>query len=126
MRPGRGTRRPVSLEEIRRISAAIPVGRWTTYQDVGELVYGHRKAMQAVGDLLGRAGDVEGAHRILRDGGRISEAWHRTDGGPEQCRRLLRAERAWDDARGRADRDCYLDAAALRRHLADRGPTLEQ
>jgi hypothetical protein len=29
--------------------------------------------MQAVGDLLGRAGDVDGAHRILRHGGRISE-----------------------------------------------------
>jgi alkylated DNA nucleotide flippase Atl1 len=121
-----GTTCPVSLEEIRRISAAIPIGRWTTYQDVGELVYGHRKAMQAVGDVLGRAGDVDGAHRILRHGGRISDAWHRTDGGPEQCRGLLRAEHAWDDARGCARADRYLDAAALRRHLGDRGPTREQ
>src|SRR3954451_20877737 len=95
VRPGRGTTCPVSLEQIRRISAAIPVGRWTTYQDVGELVYGHRKAMQAVGDILGRAGDVDGAHRILRRGGRISDAWRRTDGGPEQCRGLLRVRTEW-------------------------------
>src|SRR4051794_34822140 len=66
----RGTTCPVSLEGDPTISAAIPVGRWTTYQDVGELVYGHRKAMQAVGDVVGRAGDVDGAHRILRRGGR--------------------------------------------------------
>src|SRR3954451_24661216 len=104
VRPGRGTRRPVSLDDIRRISAAIPVGYWTTYQDVGELVYGHRKAMQAVGDLLGRAGDVEDAHRILRHSGEISKAWHRSDGGPEQCLRLLRAEGAWDDGHRHARR----------------------
>lgn len=65
----------VSLEEIRQISAAIPAGWWTTYQDIGELVYGHRRAMQPIGDFLGRAGDVDGAHRILRQGGHISNAW---------------------------------------------------
>lgn len=107
----------VSLEEIRRISAAIPAGWWTTYQDIGELVYGHRRAMQPVGDLLGRAGDVDGAHRILRQGGHISKAWQRTDGGPESCLRLLRTECAWDDARGRARKDRYLDAPTLRRSL---------
>jgi len=55
----------MSLEDIRRISAAVPEGWWTTYQDVGEIVYGHRGAMQAVGDQLGRGGDVDGAQRIL-------------------------------------------------------------
>lgn len=104
----------MSLERIRRISAAVPEGWWTTYQDVGEVVYGHRGAMQAVGDQLGRSGDVEGAHRILRQGGHISEAWSRCDGGPEECLRLLRAEGAWDDARGRARKDRYLDAVSLR------------
>ena len=68
----------VSLEQIRQISAAIPEGWWTTYQDVGELVYGHRRAMQRVGDLLCRAGDVGGAHRILLQGGHISNGWRRT------------------------------------------------
>lgn len=84
----------VSLEQIRQISAAIPEGWLTTYQDVGELVYGHRRAMQPVGDLLGRAGDVDGAHRILLQGGHISNGWRRTDGGPEKCLCLLRAELA--------------------------------
>lgn len=116
----RGTKGFVSLDSIRRISGAIPDGWWTTYQDVGELVYGHRGAMQAVGDLLSRGGDVDGAQRILRQGGHISEAWHRTDGGPEQCLRLLRAEGVWDDARGRARKDRYLDAVALRRYLSRR------
>jgi alkylated DNA nucleotide flippase Atl1 len=107
----------MSLDQIRRISAAIPEGSWTTYQDVGELVYGHRRAMQAVGDQLGRAGDVEGAHRILRQGGNISQAWRRSDGGGEECLRLLRAEGAWDDAHGRARKDRYLDAVSLRRWI---------
>jgi alkylated DNA nucleotide flippase Atl1 len=107
----------MSLEQVRTISAAIPEGWWTTYQDVGELVYGHRGAMQAVGDLLGRAGDVDGAHRVLRQGGHISDAWQRVDGGPEQCLRLLRAEGSWDDARGRARKDRHLDAAGLRKHV---------
>jgi alkylated DNA nucleotide flippase Atl1 len=107
----------VSLEQVRQISAAIPEGWWTTYQDIGELVYGHRRAMQPVGDLLGRAGDVDGAHRILLQGGHISRGWRRTDGGPEKCLCLLREECAWDDARDRARQDRYLDAPALRRSL---------
>jgi hypothetical protein len=71
--------------------------------------------MQPVGDLLGRAGDVDGAHRILLQGGHISSGWRRTDGGREKCLCLLRAEHAWDDARDRARQDRYLDAPALRR-----------
>ena len=61
-----------------------------------------------------RAGDVEGAHRILRQGGHISEAWRRSDGGAEERLRLLLAEGAWDDARGRARKDRYRDAVSLR------------
>ncbi len=50
-----------------------------------------------------------------RVGGHISNGWRRTDGGPEKCLGLLRAELAWDVARGRARQDRYLDAAALNR-----------
>src|SRR4051794_9336479 len=48
--------------------------------------------MQAVGDLLGRAGGIDECTPNRPGGGRISTAWHPTDGGTAPCLRLLCAE----------------------------------
>lgn len=104
----------MSVERILAISRAIPRGHWTTYADVGEVVYGHRRAGQTVGNVMRDEGGADSAHRVLLARGRISPHWRGDGGGPEECVRRLRSEGAWDGAGGHARSDGFLNPDALR------------
>lgn len=104
----------MSVADIIAISRLVGRGKWTTYADVGELVYDHRKGGQTVGNVMRSHGSADRAHRILLAGGRISSGWRGDGGGPEECARRLRDEGIWDQARKRARPEGYLDADALR------------
>ncbi len=105
----------MSVDRIVAISGAIPNGHWTTYADVGELVYGHRRGGQTVGNVMRDEGNADSAHRVLLARGRVSPHWRGDGGGPDECVRRLRAEGAWDETTGRARSDRFLDANRLRR-----------
>jgi hypothetical protein len=60
-------------------------------------------------------GHVDSAYRTLRAGGRIAPEWRGIGGGDEECLRRLRRERIWDESRGRARPDRFIDAEHLRR-----------
>jgi len=104
----------MSAEYIVAVSALVPRGRWTTYQEVGEVVYGHRRGGQPVGTALREEGHEDSAHRTLQQGGRVSPSWQGEGGGPKECIRRLRAEGVWDDSRNRARPERFVDAAELR------------
>lgn len=102
-------------ERIIRLSRLVPEGRWTTYGTISEIVYGHPRGAQTVGTVIRADGHVDSAHRTLRAGGRIAPEWRGIGGGDEECLRRLRRERIWDESRGRARPDCFIDAEHLRR-----------
>jgi alkylated DNA nucleotide flippase Atl1 len=104
----------VSAARIVAVSKVVPRGYWTSYAEVGEVVYGHRHGGQAVGNVLRAQGHVDSAHRTLRADGAIASDWRGVGGGPEECIRRLRQEGVWDERRGRARPDRFLDANALR------------
>lgn len=62
----------MSVERIIEVSRSVPSGRWTSYQEVGEVVYGHRLAGQPVGNALRAQGHEDSAHRTLLADGRVS------------------------------------------------------
>ena len=100
---------------ILAVSQAVPPGCWTAYAEVSEVVYGHRRGAQRVGTVLREDAGVDSAHRTLRAGGRVAGDWQGVGGGPDECVRRLRAEGSWDEDRGRARADRFIDAAELRR-----------
>ena len=91
------------------------MGRWTTYKAIGEVVYGHGQAAQAVGSAIRADASVDSAHRTLRAGGEVSQDWQGVGGGSEECIRRLRAEGSWDESRQRARQDRFIGAAELRK-----------
>ena len=103
------------MERIVGVSRLVPTGAWTTYADVGEIVYGHRRGGQSVGNAMRAEGHADSAHRILQAGGKVSPHWRGAGGGPEECRRLLRNEGAWDERRDQARAERFVDADELRR-----------
>jgi alkylated DNA nucleotide flippase Atl1 len=105
----------VSVERVIAVSRLVPNGAWTTYAEVGEIVYGHRHGGQSVGNAMRAAGHPDSAHRTLQTGGKVSPQWRGDGGGPEECRRRLRNEGVWDDRRGCARADRFVNADALRR-----------
>jgi alkylated DNA nucleotide flippase Atl1 len=104
----------LSASRIIAVSRMVPRGHWTSYADVGEIVYGHRHGAQTVGNVLRAHGEADSAHRTLRADGSVASDWRGVGGGPEECVRRLRQEGVWDERRGRARADRFLDAAALR------------
>ena len=97
------------------MSRSVPSGSWTTYAEVADVVYGHRRGAQSVGSALRAEGHADSAHRTLRAGGEVSPLWRGEGGGPEECVRRLRNEGVWDERRARARADRFVDADALRR-----------
>jgi alkylated DNA nucleotide flippase Atl1 len=101
----------------------VPEGRWTTYGEIAEVVYGHRRGgAQTVGNVIHSGGDIKSAHRTLRAGGKIAPLWQGVGGGPEESRRRLEKEGSWDGRRDRARADRFIDAQGLRRQLKAAGP----
>ncbi len=105
----------MTVEHVIAVSRLVPRGSWTTYQEVGEVVYGHRHGGQPVGSALREEGHEDSAHRTLQKGGRVSPSWRGEGGGPEECVRRLQDEGVWDESRQRARADRFLTADALRR-----------
>jgi alkylated DNA nucleotide flippase Atl1 len=104
----------MSVERIIAVSRSVPSGGWTTYAEVAEVVYGHRRGAQSVGSALRAEGHADSAHRTLRAGGKVSPLWRGDGGGPGECIRRLRNEGVWDERRNRARADRFVDADALR------------
>jgi alkylated DNA nucleotide flippase Atl1 len=53
--------------------ARIPAGRWTTFADLGEIVFGNRKSGQAIGKIMTQFPPTEPwSHRVRLDDGRTS------------------------------------------------------
>ncbi len=105
----------VSVERIIAVSRLVPNGAWTTYAEVGEIVYGHRRGGQSIGNAMRAAGHADSEHRILQTGGKVSPHWRGDGSGPEECIRRLRNERAWDERRHRARAERFVNADELRR-----------
>jgi alkylated DNA nucleotide flippase Atl1 len=100
-------------ERVISVSRTVPPGYWTSYQVIGEIVYGHRKAGQAVGSIIRAEGCVDTSHRTLLASGRVSEQWRGDRGGPEECVRRLCDEDAWDKPSNRARAERFLDVDAF-------------
>src|SRR3712207_6683592 len=103
----------MGADEVVEVSRAVPRGRWTTYQEVGRIVYGHGDSARSVGNALQHHGSADGAHRVLKAGGDISPYWTGDGGGPEECRAHLRDEGTWDDVRNRARPEAFISADEL-------------
>ncbi|WP_249020525.1 MGMT family protein [Conexibacter sp. S30A1] len=95
----------ISWEKAMRVMAAIPHGRWMSYQDLAVAAGGTPRAGMAVGQYLAKAGDLPEhcAHRVLRSDGSVSPGWQGDIGGPEEAQALLEAEGLRFDDKGRAD-----------------------
>src|SRR5829696_7823713 len=105
----------MSWERVCAVSSRVDKGEWTTYQEVGNVVYGHSKAAQSVGSALRAKGHHDYAHRVLRGDGKVPDTWRGVGGGREECIRRLTREGVWDATRDRARSDAFVDAAELRR-----------
>jgi len=71
----------------------VEPGEWTGYGEIGQVVYGHGQAGQAVARVVSRLDDVEHPHRVLEHDGHIPDGWVDGQGhGPEECSRRLVAE----------------------------------
>jgi len=88
--------------------------RWTTYADIGELVYGTRSGARTVGNTMRDEGRDESAHRILLKGGRVSPQVRGALGSPEEAIKRLTREGIWDMTRNCARGDRFINAAQLR------------
>jgi alkylated DNA nucleotide flippase Atl1 len=85
-------RSDLSKARIIELSEAVKGGQWTTYGTIGEVVYGPGRGAQTLGNVLRAEGLERSAHRTLQSGGKISPHWRGAGGGPDECRRRLRAE----------------------------------
>ena len=103
----------MSAREVCAVSSLVRPGEWTTYQEVGEVVYGHGHAGQPVGTAIRQEGHETYAHRILRRGGKVADLWQGIGGGPEACKDRLREEGVWDDTRDRARPEAFIAAETL-------------
>lgn len=88
--------------------------RWTTYADIGELVYGTRRSAQTVGNTMRDEGRHESAHRILQKGGRVSPQVRGALGSPEEAIERLMREGIWDTTHNCAHEHHFINAAQLR------------
>ena len=95
-----GSSRRVDKEALKRVCAAIPYGRWTTYGDIATAI-GVAGAAQSVSGVIATDPGVANAHRVLRASGQVSPGWVSDAGeGPEHARAMLEAEGVTFDAAG--------------------------
>ena len=105
--------------EYGRIASLVNAGEWTTYGDVSIAVRGDNKAARAVGRAAAVVSGFPHPHRVLMEGGFISEHWLDSAGrGPEECRRRLDEEGVRFDEVGRADPSQRVAWDELRRRAA--------
>lgn len=86
------------------VMAAIPEGRWMSYQDLAVAAGGTPRAGMAVGQYLAKTTELsDSVHRVLRGDGTVSPGWEGEIGGAEECMALLKQEGITFDDKGRAD-----------------------
>lgn len=78
-------------QSILRAAGLVRRGEFTTYGDISQVVYGHGRGGQAVGQVAMRDPEFPHPHRVLAKGGQIPATWAHTDGtgSAEDARRLL-------------------------------------
>jgi alkylated DNA nucleotide flippase Atl1 len=91
---------------VLRLSRLIGRGEWTTYGDFAIAVYENPRMGRTVGQVAAHHPAFANPHRVVRAGGIVSPEWRDEDNdlGPEECKRRLTVEGAWD-----ADADCALE-----------------
>ena len=100
-----GSSRRVDKEALKRVCAAIPYGRWTTYGDIAAAI-GVAGAAQSVSGVIATDPGVK-RPRVLRASGQVSPGWVSDAGeGPEHARARLEAEGVTFDAAGVAGATC--------------------
>jgi alkylated DNA nucleotide flippase Atl1 len=103
----RAARRRPPHRKLRRIVAAIPAGRWTSFASLGLAVSMDPRTLPAV--LFG--GDYPNAHRVLKKNGTPSEVFRwREPGQTASQRDVLTAEGVRFNRGGTANADQYVDA----------------
>lgn len=106
---------------LMRIGSLVRPGEVTSYGDVSQVAFGHRRGGQAVGQAALRIKDFPSAHRIVQQDGSIAPHWTRHDGtgGPDDCRGLLEAEGIEFDSEGRVLPRFMLSADELGQRYED-------
>ena len=117
----------MNAEWVTRLNDLVRDGEWATYSTMSEVVYGHPMGRQSIGTALRMTPPGVRAHRVLKQGGKVSGDWkgvdvHRTGGGPAECVERLIEEGTWDNARECARPEREIDAATIRRRLRGRPP----
>ena len=104
-------------EKALQLIAAIPAGKWASYQEVAEAAGGSGKfAGRGLGQKLLNATADElpnSVHRVLRWNGTVSPGWVGEIGDAAACRALLESEGLTFDGNGRADGASHIDVASL-------------
>ncbi|HEX2070330.1 MAG TPA: hypothetical protein VHF90_01625 [Thermoleophilaceae bacterium] len=103
------------------LSRLLRRGEWTTYGDFSIAVYDSSKMGLPVARLAARHPAFANPHRVLGASGRVSPEWQdetRTK-GPEECKRRLSEEGAWDAGRDRARDSGFVAWETLRKRLDD-------
>jgi alkylated DNA nucleotide flippase Atl1 len=112
-------------QSILRAASLVRRGRFTTYGDISQVVYGHGQGGQAVGRLAMTARDFPTPHRVLAKGGLIPPSWSFPDGtgGPEDAERLLKKDGIKilrdEDGRLYAHPQHYMDHEELAARIRD-------
>jgi alkylated DNA nucleotide flippase Atl1 len=106
-----GSRRRSPRERrLRRVLAAIPAGRWTSFSVIGEVVGIHPAKVPTV--IF--EGSYPNTHRVLKKNGAPSEVFHWPDPARTESQRdVLVAEGVRFDQYGRAAQEQFLGADAL-------------
>lgn len=110
---------PHRRNRVLRLSRLIPAGKWTTYGQFAIAVYGNPRMGRTVGQVAKKNPAFANPHRLLKSEGVIDSDWRGEggEGGPEECKRRLIEERAWDAKEDAADEDSFLDWEELKRLL---------
>jgi alkylated DNA nucleotide flippase Atl1 len=104
---------------VLRLSRLIETGEWTTYGDFAIAVYENPRMGRTVGHLAAHHPAFANPHRVVRAGGVVSPEWRDEDNdlGPEECKRRLTVEGAWDTDGDRALEHHFVSWEELRSRL---------